>query len=564
MTGGRVAALVAGATLAPLVTVIMFLTAGTPTGDTGGCGSVVPVSNEQQGGGVAVAASAALAAGWTALDAVTAVAVAGAESGYNPNAENPTSTAKGMWQIMMSLHEPKFNGADWRDPYASARVAHMLWVESGWQPWVAYTSGAYRSHLTEARAAVAAAGNTPVAATNAALCDLTSVVNGGVVWPEPKETDSRNYGNTGSNWANQHTGTDFSVACGTPVKASTGGTIVVDTTQAWAGTWLVKVVTAPHGVATWYAHMQQLTVVAGQTVAAGQVIGMVGTRGNSTGCHLHFEVHPTNGTIYQDPVNPSVWLDQHAGGVITVPVGQTGARYIVGTLNMLGHSHTRPGGNKSWLPPSSVRTPRAVAHITAAGVGVVALQEFEPIQVRQFRAAAGATWGLFVGADAEAVAWRNDTFALVKGWTVPITYFHGHIRHMPVVLLQSKITGQVALYTSFHNPATLRTTGNQQHWRDVATAREVALAAQAVQVNIPIFVLGDMNEKASAFCKFTQTGVLIAAAGGSNQGGCHPPTFPGIDWIFATPGTPFTGFAVDRSTMSQKFTDHALVMASVG
>jgi hypothetical protein len=64
------------------------------------------------------------------------VAIAKAESEFNPAAANPTSTARGMWQIMLSQHQddPEINR--WRDPYANARMAYR--ISSGganWRPW---------------------------------------------------------------------------------------------------------------------------------------------------------------------------------------------------------------------------------------------------------------------------------------------------------------------------------------------------------------------------------------------------------------------------------------------
>ena len=154
-----------------------------------------------------------------------------------------------------------------------------------------------------------------LAAAPAACGPTMPVAAGGVVYPVPPAfsgTDSHNWGQTGGSWSSWHTGTDFSVPCGTPVLAATAGVVEIDTTQRWPGPWLVKVVTGPDAVTTWYAHMQRLDVHAGQTVVAGQQIGASGELGNTRGCHLHFEVHLHNGSIYgPDNVNPSQWLAQH-------------------------------------------------------------------------------------------------------------------------------------------------------------------------------------------------------------------------------------------------------------
>jgi peptidoglycan DL-endopeptidase CwlO len=115
-----------------------------------------------------------------------------------------------------------------------------------------------------------------------------------------------NFGNCGSYWSNCHTGTDFSTSCGTPVLASNSGTVNIRTDQAWSGIWLVQIY-GYGGTVTWYAHMQSIRVVDGQRVAAGQQIGTVGTLGNSTGCHLHFEVRPGGGS----PIDPTAWLARH-------------------------------------------------------------------------------------------------------------------------------------------------------------------------------------------------------------------------------------------------------------
>lgn len=98
-----------------------------------------------------------------------------------------------------------------------------------------------------------------------------------------------------------HDGTDFGVACGTPVKAAAGGTVV----DRYFNTGYGNRVIIDHGggIATTYNHLSDFAVSAGEQVGRGEVIGYVGSTGYSTGCHLHFMVLE-NGT----PVNPMGYL----------------------------------------------------------------------------------------------------------------------------------------------------------------------------------------------------------------------------------------------------------------
>jgi murein DD-endopeptidase MepM/ murein hydrolase activator NlpD len=92
-----------------------------------------------------------------------------------------------------------------------------------------------------------------------------------------------------------HTGLDLGIWTGTPVRAAEAGTVVLATTNTGAdgkpvgyGTYVVIY----HGgnLFTLYGHLSQLGVTTGQHVSTGQVIGLSGTTGNSSGPHLHFEV----------------------------------------------------------------------------------------------------------------------------------------------------------------------------------------------------------------------------------------------------------------------------------
>lgn len=139
--------------------------------------------------------------------------------------------------------------------------------------------------------------------------------DGTYVYPVPASligSDRRNYGQSGSNWAHVHTGTDFSVACGTPVYAVNAGRVIHKPTS-WGGPNMIGVTDGQ--VTTWYAHMQAADVGNGQSVAAGQQIGRVGSEGNSTGCHLHLEVRTPASSpgVIDGAQNPTTWLAKNAG-----------------------------------------------------------------------------------------------------------------------------------------------------------------------------------------------------------------------------------------------------------
>ena len=86
----------------------------------------------------------------------------------------------------------------------------------------------------------------------------------------------------------RHAGIDIAASRGSPVQASGAGTVV---SAGWAGGYGILVVVAHgNGLESRYAHLSQLAVASGQSVAEGQVVGYVGSTGRSTGPHLHYEV----------------------------------------------------------------------------------------------------------------------------------------------------------------------------------------------------------------------------------------------------------------------------------
>ncbi len=106
------------------------------------------------------------------------------------------------------------------------------------------------------------------------------------------------FGHSSSLWASTHTGLDFAAASGTTVVSVANGVV---RSAGYDGSYGYKVAVAHEdGTETWYAHLSKITVSPGQKVVGGKQIGAVGSTGNSTGPHLHFEVRPGAG----DPVDP--------------------------------------------------------------------------------------------------------------------------------------------------------------------------------------------------------------------------------------------------------------------
>lgn len=98
-----------------------------------------------------------------------------------------------------------------------------------------------------------------------------------------------------------HKGMDFAAGTGTPIYAAASGTVTSASYSGNAGNLIV--INHGNGLQTYYMHCNSMYVSAGQTVSKGQNIGSVGSTGNSSGPHLHFQVM-LNGT----PTNPRNYL----------------------------------------------------------------------------------------------------------------------------------------------------------------------------------------------------------------------------------------------------------------
>ncbi|HZP43788.1 MAG TPA: M23 family metallopeptidase [Candidatus Binatia bacterium] len=122
-------------------------------------------------------------------------------------------------------------------------------------------------------------------------------------WPLRGPVDSE-FGRRRSPWNGRpelHEGIDIGGAPGTPITAPAAGTVVTAGSGGDYGRHVV--IDHGNGVKSLFGHMKEIDVKAGEHVAKGQVVGLVGGSGRSTGPHLHYEVR-----VDGKPVDPRGFL----------------------------------------------------------------------------------------------------------------------------------------------------------------------------------------------------------------------------------------------------------------
>ncbi|MGD6744666.1 murein hydrolase activator EnvC family protein [Streptomyces sp. BH106] len=171
------------------------------------------------------------------------------------------------------------------------------------------------AEVRRARARVLAAGPMPTGGGNCARGDVGGHERAGKgrTWVKPVShaTLSAGFGSGGHLWAHTHTGQDFAVPTGTPVRAVGAGT--VEYVGCGDGFGNQVVLRHADGYYTQYAHLSRIGVSTGDHLDAGEVLGLSGATGNVSGPHLHFEVRIT--PQFGSAIDPLPWLRARGVGV---------------------------------------------------------------------------------------------------------------------------------------------------------------------------------------------------------------------------------------------------------
>ncbi|MBO4854184.1 MAG: peptidoglycan DD-metalloendopeptidase family protein [Oscillospiraceae bacterium] len=167
-------------------------------------------------------------------------------------------------------------------------------------------NAAQRVYDAEAAAAAKIEKEIKAAEERARLANVAAGNSGGYIWPTnatrliTSPVGFRSAATTNYIGSTNHRGVDIGAAWGTNILAAKAGTVIL---AGWNGGYgnCVIIQHGSGGYYTVYGHMSRILVSLNQTVAQGQVIGLVGNTGNSNGAHIHFEIH--EGGQLKDPLN---------------------------------------------------------------------------------------------------------------------------------------------------------------------------------------------------------------------------------------------------------------------
>ncbi|MCW2767112.1 MAG: cutinase family protein [Nocardioides sp.] len=239
---------------------------------------------------------------------------------------------------------------------------------------------------------------------------------------------------------------------------------------------------------------------------------------------------------------------------------------VVTTFNVLGSSHTQPGGGAMTYAPGRIRAEWTANFLQAAKSGILAFQELKTDQAQALERALGDTYSFYPGSRGaprvvwQSIMWDSSQWELVEAEDIWVPVI-GTTRPNPFVLLRNRGTGREVGVLNVHNSS--KNTPERQRERNQAVRLEIKEILKRRHQGIPVLFLGDMNEREKVFCKVTGQTDLEAVTGGSNTGKCRPPGTMHFDWMFASPEFKVRSRAFVRTPQIVRITDHAVLTSTM-
>jgi alpha-tubulin suppressor-like RCC1 family protein len=243
--------------------------------------------------------------------------------------------------------------------------------------------------------------------------------------------------------------------------------------------------------------------------------------------------------------------------------------FRLATFNALGDGHSGPYHDADGYAPSRLRTEWLVRTVVNQDLDVVGVQETSAQQVSQILRAAGP--GRLAAFPNPAVNsyypettlfWNPQKFEVVKTGVVRSMFINNTLPR-PYAELRDRATGREFWVMAIHNAG--------WNYPGRAEARKQAMITQLDKISdlqatgLPVFYVGDFNEKKPALCRVLRHGGMGSAIGGhlAPDGTCVPPMNMRIDWLFGSSSTQWSGYQYSRQPMVRLTTDHGVAMANV-
>lgn len=247
------------------------------------------------------------------------------------------------------------------------------------------------------------------------------------------------------------------------------------------------------------------------------------------------------------------------------PTGATDFR--IASVNALGNGHTRPYAGDDSYGPATTRMGWMADQLDNSAIDIMGLQEPNSDQMFHFLKAARGTWDVFprpeAGDDSSeaALAWRTSVWEAVESTTMMNQFISKELPR-PIVKLRHRVTGKEIYVINVHNAP-----WEYQFKRDRATNVQIAKINELRATGLPVFFIGDMNEKRTLMCKVLSKTDLVSPFGGSYYaatGKCaNPPSRMRVDWIFGSPDATYTNFEYTRPPLLSLVTDHNMALVDV-
>lgn len=247
------------------------------------------------------------------------------------------------------------------------------------------------------------------------------------------------------------------------------------------------------------------------------------------------------------------------------PAGDDELRFTLGSYNVLGEHHTGAYRHDDRFAPSRVRAEWTGQVLRTHGLDVIGLQESSKGQVRAILDGAHGRYGAFPHPDRHkrsnetTLLWDQRKLEAVETRTIR-TQFISRKLPRPVVRFRHRASGREFWVMNVHNAPW----GHQQK-RNQAVRAQIAELRELEASGLPVYFVGDMNEKRKVLCTVLRNTGLNSPMGGrlKRDGSCVTPRVMRVDWIFGSERSDWGNFHFAKPPMIRLTTDHWVPMTKV-